>query len=440
VVWNHATRTHTVPPDIEASLNDEFRGLLEHLGVSLRHDRQQTVRCFLPEHPDRTPSLSVNPSRRVWHCHGCGARGGLRELRARANLTPRERSRVSVPVALARLAESCRPGADPLALVKAAAVEELRARTGRHKKDRTLSDNLARFLAAIHEQMREAESTSGVSFSVLDASRVGIPSGLWQHFMALRLDALGGKPILSVWVEVTLGESGRCARRFRGTGKGGAFRATEVTLRDCAYPDLGGERTELVRDRPPFRGMHNSEVSTPVRATVLAGLAASVPRSDSVSLHRRRAVALLLADLAYSTSVVLESNGRTSMGEGRTVGELVDRYGERVRRTIRAAEFFGWVDMPVRLADTGLVYLTPEGLDRLQTDVARATFYRNDLADRRAAIWAEQQRNLRELATLRARHVAQVHAVEGAPWVSCGRDRVRHVETGEVRELASLRV
>jgi hypothetical protein len=25
------------------------------------------------------------------------------------------------------------------------------------------------------------------------------------------------------------------------------------------------------------------------------------------------------------------------------------------------------------------------------------------------------------------------------PWVACGRGRVRHVETGEVRDLASLR-
>lgn len=47
-----------------------------HLGHKLRSTGHSYVgRCPLPDHEDSTPSLSVNPKRGLWYCHGCH-RGG----------------------------------------------------------------------------------------------------------------------------------------------------------------------------------------------------------------------------------------------------------------------------------------------------------------------------------------------------------------------------
>lgn len=426
---------------------------MEHLGVALPRDDGQhhNLPCILPGHEHRCRKLSVNAGDRVWKCHKIDGRGGgLRELREIVGVTPEARARVPVSVTLARLAFFCQPGSDPLAEVPEAAVQELRERTGRHKKDPTLRDNLARFLAAVHERMQAAERTVALPYTQLEATRDHIPAWMWSHFVSLRLDALGGKPILSVWFTVEVGESGKNARMFRGTGNGGAFRATTLTF-EWVYGSEGGSKPVDVDETPN----PNKPKPAPPRATLAASLAASVPRSDSVSLHRRRAVALLLADLAYSLTVVPESVSWTYPGpvvrEGAsyTVGELVQRYGERIRRTIRAAESFGWVTV-LRLADTGTVDLTPEGLDRLETDARLGRNFRNELADRWAAVWAERQRVLREAADLRSVEArAEAHArhleherddlAERAPWIALGDDRVRNAITGEVLELASLR-
>jgi CHC2 zinc finger len=42
----------------------------------LRHVGKEWVgRCPLPDHPDRTPSFTVNKAKNLWFCHGC-LRGG----------------------------------------------------------------------------------------------------------------------------------------------------------------------------------------------------------------------------------------------------------------------------------------------------------------------------------------------------------------------------
>lgn len=38
-----------------------------------------------PFHQDRVPSLEVNPEKRVWHCWGCGAAGGVVDWRKRVS-------------------------------------------------------------------------------------------------------------------------------------------------------------------------------------------------------------------------------------------------------------------------------------------------------------------------------------------------------------------
>jgi DNA primase len=45
----------------------------------LKPDReQQLVKCIF--HNDDTPSLSVNIKEGVFHCFGCGAKGGIKEF------------------------------------------------------------------------------------------------------------------------------------------------------------------------------------------------------------------------------------------------------------------------------------------------------------------------------------------------------------------------
>jgi hypothetical protein len=413
------------------------------MGVVLKpSDRQQTVRCVW--HDDRTPSLSVNPARCVWHCHACHVGGGLQTLRELADVTPDDGPRVSHTAALARLAEWCTPGADPLALVPVEAIEELQARTGRHKRPRTLSDNLARLLASAHEQMRSVGFTSGVAYSQLDASRDGIPARIWQHLVALKLDALGGRSIVGIWFDVTVGESGRhCPRsRFRGTGKGGAFRATELALRDRHYSLHGGRDSELSADRSPVRDNAISSFTLPwstPEATVVASQAASRPRADVPTLHRRPAVALLLSALLDASQSVLDTDV-VDLANDLVMDDLVAMFGSRVRRSVRSAESFGWVRVsicPVRGA--WCVVLTDAGRMRLADDVEAGTEYRNQRATQWQKWWGKRQVALRADADERAREIARRAAARGAEWVPHPGGHVRHAVTGEVRTLESLR-
>jgi hypothetical protein len=49
-------------------------------GQMRRIGKEWTARCPLPDHPDRTPSFTVNPDKNVWFCHGCLRGGDVVEL------------------------------------------------------------------------------------------------------------------------------------------------------------------------------------------------------------------------------------------------------------------------------------------------------------------------------------------------------------------------
>ena len=50
--------------------------VFQHVGHRLRSTGHSLIgRCPLPDHDDSTPSLSVDPKRGLWYCHGCH-RGG----------------------------------------------------------------------------------------------------------------------------------------------------------------------------------------------------------------------------------------------------------------------------------------------------------------------------------------------------------------------------
>ena len=62
-----------------AFLRDRFRSLLErHVGKLPDRGRQITVLCLF--HPDKSPSLSINLEKAVFHCFGCGVGGGVKEF------------------------------------------------------------------------------------------------------------------------------------------------------------------------------------------------------------------------------------------------------------------------------------------------------------------------------------------------------------------------
>jgi hypothetical protein len=43
-------------------------------------DKSGMFRCPAPAHDDSRPSARVQPSRKGWVCHACGARGGVLDL------------------------------------------------------------------------------------------------------------------------------------------------------------------------------------------------------------------------------------------------------------------------------------------------------------------------------------------------------------------------
>ena len=413
---------------------DEFSALLRQHGATPRHYGQHTIRC--PWHDDRTPSLSINPTKGVFRCHSaaCGVSGGIGTLRKMSGIEIGPNA-----AQLDRLRRLATPGVDLLRLLHPDVLAQFRSKAGRHKRDAVLIDNLRRIFAAIFDTMTNRERTMNVPFTANDASRYGIPSGLWQHFVTLQLTHNGKTQPLIAWfgIDVRRGESGRCVRRgFRGTGKNGAFRATELSLVSvCAYP-RSMEEGSSISQTSPRRDMHKTD-RHPIETVLRASVASSRPRGSVPTLARRPAVALLLANL---DSVEIERAPGVHVRPGSlTVGELVRIYGPRIRRTIRAARREGWVKAVFYRGD-GLVWITDDGAKRLSLDRVAGHRYLNDRADRIAAAWSERQGKNRAECTTHARKIA-LGSIGGtsSPWVSIEPGRVRHADTGEIRTLAEIR-
>ena len=417
----------------------EFVGLLDSLGSPPRHRGQHSIRCWA--HEDRSPSLSVNPSRCVWYCHACATGGGLRELRDAAGIVTETRGRPDMLGALDRLAS---PASDPLRVIPVEVVEEFRRVTGRHRRDSVLADNLRRVLASIHARCTDTGHTYRVRYSALDAVGHGIDAKLWHQLIAVRLrvgDRVG--PLVSwLGIEVEVGESGRTCRR--GSGKGGAFRSTEITLAQipsmtsCQYPSGDGRRRELIENRESS-GIGRTLTRITSEATLAASVAAVAPRGAVPTLNRRRAVALLLADLAFTESEIPISGGHMSHPGTRVRSDLVARYGRRILRTIRTAEEYGWITV-ARIGSEALVALTESGLVRLETDTAAGQIVAADRVHRVRRVWAETQKEITRRRRDARRRAACGHlGGVSTPWIPLGNGRVRHHLTGEVESLANLR-
>jgi DNA primase len=54
----------------------DLKSLVESRGIELKKNSQGWF-GLCPFHDDKTPSLSVTPSKNEWHCFGCGAGGDV---------------------------------------------------------------------------------------------------------------------------------------------------------------------------------------------------------------------------------------------------------------------------------------------------------------------------------------------------------------------------
>ena len=422
----------------------EFVAGLEALGVKLKGHGQQSARCW--RHEDRHPSLSVNPSNCWYFCHACGEGGGLVGLREHLGVTRPDDAPVSITAALNRLGALASPEADLLACIPDEAVIELQAKTNRHKRPTVLADHLRRVLASIHATMTKNERTLSVPYTAATAERDGIHPVLWHQLVSVHLEALGGPLITALGFTVTVGESGRwCGRRFRGTGNKGTFKATELSFSpNCAYLKLLEVRRDSKKEASP-RDMHKPEPvvgSSGPEAVRRASIAARVPRSSRPNLHRRSAVAALLADLALAGTIVADTGFGWGWLGARTTMDLEAVYGPRIRRTIRAARDLGWVSVAVDPVDrsVGLVMLSNDGLQRLNDDFKVGDELLEKKVKARRDWWRREQTRIRAEAVERARTLARSHqGGRSTPWVPIGGGRVRHECTGEITTVEALK-
>ena len=90
---------HRQQLDIEAvKQRADIRQVMEHWGLVLKRTGPDQFMATCPFHDDKTPSLSVTPSKGLWHCFGCEISGDVIDFIQRIE-------RVDFPQALARAAE-----------------------------------------------------------------------------------------------------------------------------------------------------------------------------------------------------------------------------------------------------------------------------------------------------------------------------------------------
>lgn len=405
----------------------EFVQLLDLLGVERLRNRDgwQTVRCWNTNghaNDDRHPSMSINLRTCGFRCHGCPIRGGLSALREQAGVIATRDHRRSVESALTPWSVLASPGGDILAEIPAAVIADLRNRTGRHKRDRTLARNLRRVLAAVVQVMTDAERTSAVRFTQTDALELGIRAELWTDLL----------PVLEhVGIVVTIGQSGRTCRR--GHGQRGRMLATTVTAKtDYSVTPTGSNVNSLLIQ-------HNGVIRNGRHAaTIAASQATRAPitrDTDRPTLNRRPALAELLADLDTHTRPH-DIDGHPVTTGTRTIGDLVADHGPNIRRTIRTATHLGLVDRVV-VAGDGLVSITDLGTDVLAADMtAGAHRSANDAAVIRDR-WEHDQAHT--IPALRRQAAARRLAGCDTPWKPHTPGHVVHIDTGEVLAITELR-
>jgi DNA primase len=163
-----------------------------------------------PFHDERTPSFSVDPAKKLYHCFGCGEGGDAISF-------VRQTEALDFPEALELLAERYN--------VRVERVEDdprVEARRRRNERLYSVLDRTARFYATYLWESAEAArardylTERGFSREVLEQFRVGYSPSAWDRVsLAARRDGFGQEELLAAGLAQT-GRGGGVYDRFRG--------------------------------------------------------------------------------------------------------------------------------------------------------------------------------------------------------------------------------
>jgi DNA primase len=163
-----------------------------------------------PFHDERTPSFSVDPAKKLYHCFGCGEGGD-------AITFARQTEALEFPDAVELLAERYNVRVERLE-------DDPKVEARRRRKERlySLLDRTARFYATYLWDSAEAEKARaylaerGFSEEILRQFRVGYSPSAWDRVsLGARRDGFGQEELLAAGVAQT-GRGGGVYDRFRG--------------------------------------------------------------------------------------------------------------------------------------------------------------------------------------------------------------------------------
>lgn len=414
----------------------EFVNGLRVLGIEARRVRGwQPFRCWNADghaNGDRHPSMQVSVEFCGYVCHACGIRGGLREIRAltggRQRRSGTEMRSMPIGQLIAVLWALADPNTDLLSLLPPAAVAELRARTGRYRKDSTLRRALALYVTVLLTQFEHAGRTAGVRLTAADADAAGLHPRVWRELR----DVVGLLGFVAI-----VGQSGRHVRPGEGFGKAGKLTATTWAITDCAYSKVK-EAEGSITSTSGVCAMRQARALCQVEAVMATGAPAA---EAGPSFHGRGTSAWVMADLLSEWTHV-PATGRVEKLTGVSftlISDLVVRHGPGVKRLLREMEADGLVErcMPYRCGAYLGVVPTDAGASAFYADAAAGRGLREERVSKQRQAWTDYQRR-RLTDSQPAGPQPQVWPVE-ACWVSLGDGRVVHEQTGEIRTLAELR-
>ena len=174
------------------------------------HARGARLQGLCPFHDERTPSFSVDPAKKLYHCFGCGEGGDAIGF-------VQQTEALDFPDAVELLAERYN--------VRVERVEDdpkVEERRRRHDRLRTVLDRTARFYAtylwesAEARKAREYLAERGFSEEILREFRVGYSPSAWDRVtLSAQRDGFGPPELLAAGL-AQQGRGGGVYDRFRG--------------------------------------------------------------------------------------------------------------------------------------------------------------------------------------------------------------------------------
>jgi DNA primase len=304
-----------------------------------------------PFHDERTPSFSVDPAKKLYHCFGCGEGGD-------AITFMRQTEALDFPEAVELLAERYNVRVERIE-------DDPRVEARRKRKERlyALLDRTARFYASYLWESAEAAKAReylgqrGFSEEVLREFRVGYSPSAWDRVtLAARRDGFGQEELLAAGL-AQQGRGGGVYDRFRGR--------IMFPLADSRGRVLGFGARAMGEGRGP-KYLNTSENDVYHKGSQLFGIDHAKPHAakagrvvvvegytDVLALHQaglREAVAIMGTALTQEQLALLSQSARRVL-----LALDADRAGQAAM--LRAARAAGDRDVELR------VVAMPEGKD-----------------------------------------------------------------------------